>query len=340
MSSIPLSSEIVFDGTNKTEPVTVFALLPLAIITCVSVGAPLNLLIAVVIIVQRRLHKPRHISWLGVTFSNLFAQSVSVNELIVFYLMPESKTACWIFFLLVGIPYASLLLNLLLGLIDRFVAITYPLWHKNKVSVKLIIAGQLTGVVLLSILFKTPYFWYGIPKNVSCNQNEPHGKIIVFTLTVLVTSCFIAQIVIYLKTKTYFLRHREGRCQSMGSLSQADRMQNRMDVPEQETTKSPEFFVHVGSNAISKLEIEAAWTLAQGVTSLAIISSPIFIVWLGAFYCGHVYDDCTAVTWMIPYFRELVLVHTVYNPIMYIWRSHEFSSAVKRKCCLYDANVT
>ncbi|KAI9560102.1 hypothetical protein GHT06_014112 [Daphnia sinensis] len=295
MSSIPFSSEIVFDGTNKTEPVTVLAFLPLAIISCVSVGAPLNLLIAVVLIVQRRLHNPRHISWLGVTFSNLFAQSVSVNELIVFYLMPEGKTACWIFSLLVGIPYASLLLNLLLGLIDRFIAITYPLWHKNKVSVKLIITGH-------------------------CHKNEPHGKIIVFTLTVLVTICFIAQIVIYLKTKTYFLQHREGQCQSIVSLSQIERPQN---VPEQATTKSPEFFVHVGSNAISKLEIEATWTLAQGVTSLAIISSPIFIVWLGAFYCSHVYDDCTAVTWMIPYFRELVLVHTVYNPIMYIWRMIE-----------------
>ncbi|KZS14955.1 Uncharacterized protein APZ42_019463 [Daphnia magna] len=337
MSSIFASSEIVSNGTNKTEPVSVLAFLPLAIVSCVSVGAPLNLLIAVVIIVQRRLHKPRHIAWLGVTFSNLFAQVVSVNELIVFYLMPESKTACWIFSLLVGIPYASLLLNLLLGLIDRFIAITFPLWHKNQVSVKLIIAEQLTGVVLLSILFKASHFWDGIRKNVSCLKNEPHGKIIVLTLTVLVTSCFIAQIVIYLKTKTYFLQQREGRCQSMSSLSQADRPQN---VLEQSTAKSPEFFVHVGSNAISKLEIEATWTLAQGVTSLAIISSPIFIVWLGAFYCSHVYDDCTAVTWMIPYFRELVLVHTVYNPIMYIWRSHEFSSAVKRKCCLGNANVT
>lgn len=338
LSTLP-SSEIVYDETQRTEPVTVLAFLPMAIISCVAIGAPLNLLIAVVIIAQRRLHKPRHIFWLGVTFSNLFAQLVSINELVVFYLIPENKATCWAFFISVGIPYASLLLNLLLGLIDRFVAITYPLWHKNKVSVKLIVIGQLTGVLLLLLLLKTSYFWDGIPKDVTCHKNQSHGKIFVITLTALVVSCFTAQITIYLKTKTYFLKQREGRCQLMDSLSPSASRLNRSDVIEETSTKSPEFFVHIGSQAISKLEMEAAWTLVQGVTSLAIISSPVFIVWLGAFYCSQVYDDCTAVTWMIPYFRELVLVHTIYNPIMYIWRSHEFYSAIKRKCCIRNPNV-
>jgi hypothetical protein len=94
---------------------------------------------------------------------------------------------------------------------------------------------------------------------------------------------------------------------------------------------SPELFVHIGREIISKLEVEATWTLAQGVISLGIISSPILITSLGAFFCSHFYDDCTAVTWMISYFRELILIHTIYNPIMYICRNQEFSSALLRK---------
>lgn len=335
-------SELIHNETNNTEPATMLAFLPLAIVTCVSIGVPLNLLIAVVIIAQKRLHKPRHIFWLGVIFSNLFAQLVSFNELLVFYLLPGNKPACWTFVFLLGIPYATLLLNLLLGSIDRFVAITYPLWHRNKVTIKLIVTGQLSGVILLAIIFKTPYFLNGTFKNINCNQYYPHGKIIVFTLMSLVLLCIFTQIAIFLKTKTYFVQQREGRCQSVHSrtvLSHSSTQPNPLNISEPSMI-STEYFVHIGSETISKLEVEATWTLAQGVTSLGIISSPVLIVLMGAFFCSQIYDDCTAVTWMIPYFRELVLIHTIYNPIMYIYRSQEFSSAIKRKFCLGNANVT
>lgn len=341
-----LSSELVHNETiNNTESTTMLSFLPLAIVSCVSIGVPLNLLIAVVIIVQKRLHKPRHIFWLGVIFSNLFAQLVSFNELLVFYLLPDNKPVCWAFAFLVGIPYANLLLNLLLGSIDRFVAITYPLWHKNKVTIRCIVAGQLIGVTLLTLIFKTSYFFNGILKNISCQQHQPQGKTIVITLTILVILCLSTQIAIFLKTKTYFVQQREGRCQTPRSsrtteLSLTSRRLNRLNVHEEDSMNSPEYFVHIGRETISKLEVEATWTLAQGVASLGFISSPILIVSLGAFFCNQFYDDCTVVTWMIPYFRELVLAHTIYNPIMYMCRSHEFSSALRRKFCLGNANVT
>ena len=342
MLSIILSSELAYNETNNAESTTMLAFLPLAIVSCVSIGVPLNLLIAVVIIVQKRLHKPNHIFWLGVIFSNLFAQLVSFNELLVFYLLPDNKPACWAFAFLVGLPYANLLLNLLLGSMDRFVAITYPLWHKNKVTIRCIVAAQLTGVTLITIIFKSDFF-NGTLKNITCRQHHPHGKTIVITLTILVILCLFTQIAIFLKTKTYFKQQREGRCQSLRSQrndqSTSIRL-NRLGDNREHPRNSPEYFVHIGNETISKLEVEATWTLAQGVASLGIISSPILIAMLGAFFCNQFYDDCTAVTWMIPYFRELVLAHTIYNPIMYIYRSQEFSAALRRKICLGNANVT
>jgi hypothetical protein len=344
LSILAPSGALLYNETNTTEPTTMLAFLPLAIVCCVSIGVPLNLLIAVVIIAQKRLHKPRHIFWLGVIFSNLFAQLISVNELLVFYILPGNKTACWTFVFLLGIPYATLLLNLLLGSIDRFVAITYPIWHRNNVTIKLIVTGQFTGLLLLTIVFKTSFFVNGTFETISCHQPHPHGKIIVLTLMSLVLLCVVTQIAIFLKTKTYFLQQREGRCQAVlhtrADLSLSSSRLNPLNISEVSSMTSPEYFVHIGNETISKLEVEATWTLAQGVTSLGIISSPVLIVLLGASFCSQIYDDCTAVTWMIPYFRELVLVHTIYNPIMYICRSQEFRSAIKRKYCLGNANVT
>jgi len=104
-----------------------------------------------------------------------------------------------------------------------------------------------------------------------------------------------------------------------------------------ETNRNSTFFIHVGSETISKLEVEAAWTLVMGAISLLLISSPIFVVLVSSLLCSHLYDDCISVSWLIPYFRELILIHTVYNPVVYIYRCREFRDALKIKfgllCC-------
>ena len=330
------------DANNLESTTSMLAFLPLAIVVCVSIGIPLNLFVAGVIIVKRNLHKPRHIFWLGVTFSNLFALAVSLNELFV-RLVPDNKLTCWTFVLLVGTPYATLLFNLLLGLMDRYVAITYPIVHKNHVTVGRILTVQFLGFLFISVLFKLSYFLDGSLVNISCRQHQPHGKIIVFTLTTLILLCLVTQIVVYVKTRAHFILQREGQCQPLSSraeLSFSNNRLNRLDGIE-ETSMHPQvnsgvrheldIAVHVNRETISKLELEATMTLVQGVTSLLLISSPIFIVSLSVLFCNQFYDDCTAVTWMIPYFRELILVHTIYNPIMYIYRSHELST-VGYKC--------
>ena len=100
-----------------------------------------------------------------------------------------------------------------------------------------------------------------------------------------------------------------------------------MNLPQITDRQHSDIVVHVNRQTIVKLEREAAWTLAFGVVSLVFISSPIFLAPLGILFCSQVYGDCTSSTWIIPYFRELILVHTIYKPVVYISRSRELFSA-------------
>lgn len=125
--------------------------------------------------------------------------------------------------------------------------------------------------------------------------------------------------------------------QSAGPVQEETTFSSTRNSQMQETNRNSTFFIHVGSETISKLEVEAAWTLVMGAISLLLISSPIFVVLVSSLLCSHLYDDCTSVSWLIPYFRELILIHTVYNPVVYIYRCREFRDALKIKfgllCC-------
>lgn len=199
-------------AVNVTEddlPLPMLAFKPIAILICAAIGIPLNGLIAMIIITSERLHRPRNIFWLGVTFSNLFALATSLVEFSALY--GASEAACTVYVLLLGIPYATLLLNLLLALMDRFVAITYPMWHKDKVTSKVIFVVQIAGLVIIGLLFKVPLLLDQVRlSDIPCGDNQPHGKIIVFTLLALVLLCILAQIVVYLKARSYFGQQRDG----------------------------------------------------------------------------------------------------------------------------------
>ena len=329
------SSDGLFNetDTNKTTGSSFLVFLPISNICCISIGLPLNLLIAGLIVTQERLHKPRHIFWLGVILSAIFAQLVSLNELFAFKIFPDYHPACVAFHLLVGIPYANLLLNVLFCLLDRYVAITYPIWHKKEMKIKWIVTAQLFGLIFISILFKVSYFVDGSFSEVSCCQEEePHGKIVIFTLMTLVLLCLVAQLIIYFETKKHFIRQRLIQCPNLPrnvDLDQAVEIieETSMNLPQITDRQHSDIVVHVNRQTIVKLEREAAWTLAFGVVSLVFISSPIFLAPLGILFCSQVYGDCTSSTWIIPYFRELILVHTIYKPVVYISRSRELFSA-------------
>ncbi|XP_032788920.2 ultraviolet-sensitive opsin isoform X2 [Daphnia magna] len=272
-------------------------------LACAGIGSPLNVMVANVIIRQRRLRNPRNTFWLGVIFCNLLALTNAIIEYVAFELM--SAQACIIFRITAGIPYTLILVNLLLATLDRWVALTYPLFHRETVNVKLVVLVQLFFCTLVILLSTFPYWTEMIPLN-ECGVDTivlEWTTVVFLSLTLL---SIMAQVQIYFKARSCL----------------------RKDLTR-----------HISNhqqNRINRLEVEATVTLACGVMSLCFFSLPFSIVCMVDWICRHHQISkieplqwCSFAQSALPYLRELLLVHSVYSPILYMIRSREFSEAFR-----------
>jgi hypothetical protein len=83
------------------------------------------------------------------------------------------------------------------------------------------------------------------------------------------------------------------------------------------------------------MEVEATCTLIIGVTSLFVTVCPMFILLLTIIVCQLVYDtelECSNLTWLMTYFKELGSIHAVYSPLIFIMRNKELRVALFSGC--------
>lgn len=338
----------MFDGSF---PIELDLFRSICHILLVITGVPLNLIIVSVILAFRRLHnKPRNVLWLGVTFCNL----LTLLTILVEFIAHETKNniVCLVFISTTGVAYTWLLFDLLLALADRYAAIVHPLWHRKKITVQRAIVGQTVGFCSIVFILKFPFITKSVP--LYCGICPVHGKVIAVTNMSLLILCIIAQILVYHKTRQYFnnqqsddtsisfvptlqkrretavlefsndLRHHPGG--SGTSCSSSDRPQN-------DRIAGSSLMIRHLKGGNRRMEVEATWSLLSGVFSLLLFTFPTLMFGFIDWGCRLVYGEgqCTRIDSMTLYSRELLLGHLVYNPVMYMIRSHEFSSTVREK---------
>lgn len=168
---------------------------------CAFIGFPLDVLVISIVVHFTRLHKPRNIVWLGVAFSNIL---ILLNRCLQFCaFMLQDENLCRIFIFMIGLPYATLLLNLFLALIERYVNITYASWYRRKIRICYIVVGQITAVTLLIIVTKVPYIFR--LADVNCLLSEIDSIELLVVIHFLIALCIIGQIIVYYKTKDVLL---------------------------------------------------------------------------------------------------------------------------------------
>ena len=81
-------------------------------------------------------------------------------------------------------------------------------------------------------------------------------------------------------------------------------------------------------SGIKRLEIRTALQLSINILPFWICTFPLSCCSMALYWCIRLELNCSLVFDVIPYLRDLFLVHVVYNPVMYMSTSAEFQRAV------------
>ena len=288
-------------------------------ILCCAIGIPLNISITVATTRLRRLNRiPRNFFLLGIILSYLSSFIVPVIELIYCVLEPD-ESLCHAYVAVIAVPQGLLLLNMLLALIDRYLAINYQLLHREKMTNRLACCLIVTCSILTVFLFK---FIYIVGLDIlRCEILLFHVKMTLILFIILFVSCTAMNIVIYRQTKILL---RESR--TVEATPDVSVVANNPSS----TVVTP-MSIHVGRNKLGQLEIEATRTLVISMTSLCIMPC-LNVVFIAIFFaCRLIFGQsaCSNFNEMLPYVKDMCLIPAIYCPIIFLVRNKELRAAWK-----------
>ena len=298
----------------------------------IAIGLPLNILVAWVILRNHRLHNPRNAFWLGNIVCHLATLSMGIFEAILVMNKPgeHPNIFCQIYTLFVDAPYTNLLVSLLSATADRWIATSYPLLHRSHVTVFRVAVFLVSSWVLVLVAMTSPY-WSGKIQLHSCSVQPNVMKWVTLSQFLLVVVLIIAQVKIYVRACEYF------RFEAHRLPVDAVGVHSSSSSPSHNRRKSDESFVHLPDKIICRLELEAIVTLWCGVATLCLLTLPMAGLFVAIFVCRAIGQQWAGqVVVLVPYARELLLLHPVVSTLLYVSRSREFSSALRQMmpCCL------
>ena len=316
---------------------------------CCTVGLPLNMFIAVKIMRNCRLYnKPRYIFLLTLVMCNIFTLLTAVDE-IVYYVWPN-ESVCKFFISINEVPYILFFFNLLLSLINRYVAMARPMWHHQKVTVPFVVFWLVVFNVTLALAIN--WVFISGAAELRCEINRTHTNTLDGTLLVLCISCITLKIVDYVKTRKSLPRsnHRSASSivvraipRSNGGGGQQIEMihivapQQQHQLPTNSHRNNEERLnIHMGSAALSRMENEATRTCVFGVLRLLLLPCPLLAFTFSHLICtqllypgdesGNEQQQCQNILKWAPYFKELITFHALVHPSVFLLRSNDFFS--------------
>ena len=302
----------------------------------VSLGLPLNILIAVCIVSFGRLRrKPRYIHWLGISSASILSLLTILLETVANH-WKDNQLICKCFIASTGIGYTWLLFNLFLALADRYSAIVHSFWYrKNRVTVFRVVITQWTGLLLIVFIIKWPFISGQV--TLTCAKVPQQSQVILILNVILMIACLIGQIVVYLKSKRFFVTPGESRSLSVSFTKKKKAPTDSASLSEEKVNIKADagLRVHGGSR---QMEIDATWLLLSGVLSLLLLTLPTLISGFIEWICSSLIyrTQCPNTTAATLYLRELLLFHLVYNPIYFLLRNGEFKTIFKDKWRLFN----
>lgn len=81
---------------------------------------------------------------------------------------------------------------------------------------------------------------------------------------------------------------------------------------------------------LNRLEVRAALSMSINVLPVWLCTFPVTLNAIALYWCIQFENDCSTILYLNPYIRDLFLIHSIYNPMMYMSSSTEFRRALLR----------
>ena len=328
-------------GGTKKNLLTGMTLLT-SVIHCFlgCVGIPINGFIVYAIVrVEELRNQTRYILLLGMLVGNILIFVILFDE--VAYFVSPSENLCKFYRALLGLPYLIFSVNYLLVLIDNYIAISRPVWHLTRCTIRNVIPCQIGSNLLVCLIAKFFYFIGLI--TLSCEPTLKSRVLGVSTLTILITSCVILKIIIFIKTKKIISPNTNNLQNHNDDDDEAD----NIEIGETLNSAAPdaiilalappppppinnELRVHTTEDTISKQEKKAMRALMFSVISLLVIYIPRLLLALSEFICTKIHgnnnEKCNFLD-ARPFMAEFTALHGIVQPISFLCLCDQFWAA-------------
>ncbi|KZS17527.1 Uncharacterized protein APZ42_016400 [Daphnia magna] len=333
--------------------------------TCiVAVGMFLNCIVILVVTSSQQLRYPRHVFWAAISFFECLFLVQCALELAV--IVNHDHLACQVFVLLCTVDYSVLLLCILLAAFDRYLSIVRYEWYKKNVTVRNVIV-LITMTSALTLLIVTIPFWTGYQSIYTCTENLIHLHCVLAWDLFLGIVCVVLHFKIFVETKTVIrqylpcYRHTPITVRFVNSpvrpsIASSGLRRETSPIGERVLFAFPEIpssvncpdgnashlhsalsIDHLGAGCfpwthsnskISRLEVQAALNMSVNVLPFWLCTFPVSSYAIGLYWCIRLEGDCSPILLTWPYMWNFFLLHSIYNPVMYMLSSSEFQRAI------------
>ena len=310
------------DVEEPLDPIRKDVSLVILKMLCLIIGIPLNGIIIWIVLREPEMRtKSRHIFLIGITFSNFVAFVPAILEIVHFFQQSDLLCRCFIF--LMGLPDIFLLLNIFLSLLDRYLAIRDPLWHRLHVTVPRVVFWLVVGFAASTLGGKFVFIFQLV--ELRCEMKLAAVKTLGCILSVLFILCIVARVTVYLQTRKLLL---------VDHVQETNHME--MVVVHNDHSSPPTWgTIHLNQRTLRRMEIEATRTLVAGVTSLFVLTFPMFVLFVAINICYLLFRNdfycINCFNFLGNYFKQLGLIHAIYHPIIYLAWNEEFSAFIFRR---------
>ncbi|KAI9558810.1 hypothetical protein GHT06_015599 [Daphnia sinensis] len=330
----------------------------------VVVGTLLNSTIVFVVSFSRQLRYPRHVFWAAISFVECIFLIQCALELTV--MLNQNYLACRLYVILASVDYSILLLLLSLAAFDRYLAIVRYEWYKKSVTNRGVLFVIVIASVLTFVTITSP-FWTGYKSIYTCTLNLTHVHWVLAWNLFLGMLCVVLHYKIFRKTKTLIQEYvpnyrrtsitvrfvnssmRPSHASSGRQIDASSGAQKIFAVflehpsVHNQTTCLPSgeaeiksYVDHIDNECFSwtpnrskvnRLEVRAALSMSVNILPFWICTFPVSCNVMSLYWCVRLKYQCDFIDNSWQYLWNLFMLHSVYNPVMYMTTSYEFRRA-------------